>query len=68
VFFGKNAKDLTEDTSKEIKSKTINLSTATDTKKILKQGVNVDNIVSAFEDTTMSEIRESKDITRRKIC
>lgn len=54
--FGRKAKAATEVTSKEIKSKTIDVAPS-DTKDIQTLGANVDSIIAAFEDT-MDEIHK----------
>ncbi len=54
--FGRKAKSATEVTSKEIKSKTIDVATS-DVKDIQTLGANVDSIIAAFEDT-MDEIHK----------
>ena len=56
LAFGRKAKTATEVTSKEIKSKTIDVATS-DTKDIQTLGANVDSIIAAFEDT-MDEIHK----------
>ena len=54
--FSRKAKAATEVTSKEIKSKTIDVATS-DVKDIQTLGANVDSIIAAFEDT-MDEIHK----------
>ena len=56
LAFGRKAKAATEVTSKEIKSKTIDVATS-DAKDIQTLGANVDSIIAAFEDT-MDEIHK----------
>jgi vacuolar-type H+-ATPase subunit I/STV1 len=56
LAFGRKAKTATEVTSKEIKSKTIDVAPS-DTKDIQTLGANVDSIIAAFEDT-MDEIHK----------
>ena len=56
LAFGRKAKAATEVTSKEIKSKTIDVATS-DVKDIQTLGANVDSIIAAFEDT-MDEIHK----------
>jgi hypothetical protein len=56
LAFGRKAKFATETTSKEIKSKTIEV-TAPDAKDIQTLGANVDSIIAIFEDT-MDEIHK----------
>ena len=56
LAFGRKAKGATEATSKEIKSKTIDV-TAPESKDIQSLGANVDSIIAVFEDT-MDEIQK----------
>jgi hypothetical protein len=56
LAFGRKAKAATEVTSKEIKSKTIDVATS-DVNDIQTLGANVDSIIAAFEDT-MDEIHK----------
>jgi hypothetical protein len=56
LAFGRKAKAATEATSKEIKSKTIDITTP-DAKDIQTLGANVDSIIAVFEDT-MDEIHK----------
>ncbi|HKG87827.1 MAG TPA: hypothetical protein VKA95_05830, partial [Nitrososphaeraceae archaeon] len=64
LAFGRKAKTATEVTSKEIKSKTIDVATS-DTKDIQTLGANVDSIIAAFEDT-MDEIhKEDYDVQEK---
>lgn len=56
LAFGRKAKGATEATSKEIKSKTIDVTTP-ESKDIQSLGANVDSIIAVFEDT-MDEIQK----------
>jgi hypothetical protein len=60
LAFGRKAKAATEATSKEIKSKTIDI-TAPESKDIQTLGVNVDNIIAVFEDTMDAIQKEDYD-------
>lgn len=67
LAFGRKAKTATEVTSKEIKSKTIDVATS-DTKDIQTLGANVDSIIAAFEDT-MDEIhKEDYDVQEKLLA
>jgi hypothetical protein len=67
LAFGRKAKTATEVTSKEIKSKTIDIATS-DTKDIQTLGANVDSIIAAFEDT-MDEIhKEDYDVQEKLLA
>jgi hypothetical protein len=57
VALGKKAKVVTKDTSREIKSKTIDIIIAEDSKDIQNLGANIDSIITTFEDT-MAEIHK----------
>ena len=60
LAFGRKAKAATEATSKEIKSKTIDI-TAPESKDIQTLGANVDNIIAVFEDTMDAIQKEDYD-------
>jgi hypothetical protein len=67
LAFGRKAKTATEVTSKEIKSKTIDVAPS-DTKDIQTLGANVDSIIAAFEDT-MDEIhKEDYDVQEKLLA
>jgi hypothetical protein len=60
LAFGRKAKAATEATSKEIKSKTMDI-TAPESKDIQTLGANVDNIIAVFEDTMDAIQKEDYD-------
>ena len=67
LAFGRKAKTATEVTSKEIKSKTIDVATS-DVNDIQTLGANVDSIIAAFEDT-MDEIhKEDYDVQEKLLA
>lgn len=54
---GKKAKDVTEEKTRELADKSVNMSATTDARDIQALGTNIEQLITVFEDT-MAEIRK----------